>query len=82
METLNSRNPIDLWESEDNHKKLHISYNVCLDPSTLSIYRTQGPEECIIVSVQIIFLSYQEWAFFSPIPLLQNFGLTIGKNCF
>jgi hypothetical protein len=38
METLNFGDPIDLWESRDDHGKLHINYGVCLDLSTLSIY--------------------------------------------
>jgi hypothetical protein len=38
METLNSRDLVDLWESRDNRGKFHINYNVCLDLSILSIY--------------------------------------------
>jgi hypothetical protein len=42
METLNSKNLVDLWEPKDNLGKLHIGYGVCLDPSTFSIYGAQG----------------------------------------
>ncbi len=38
METLNSRNQNDLWELKDDLEKLHISYGVCLDSLTFSIY--------------------------------------------
>jgi hypothetical protein len=38
METLNSRNLVDLWESWDDCEKLHIGYNVCVGMPTLSIY--------------------------------------------
>jgi hypothetical protein len=38
METLNSKDPVDLWESRDDHGKLHIGYVVCLDLSIFSIY--------------------------------------------
>jgi len=82
METLNFGDPIDLWESRNDCGKLHISYDVCLDPSTLSIYGAQGPHECIIVSMETIFFLYQERTFFISIPTLWNFGLTIGKSCF
>jgi hypothetical protein len=58
METLNSRNPVDLWESWDNCGKLHIEYDVCFNPSILSIYQAQGLEECIIVSLETVFLLY------------------------
>jgi hypothetical protein len=50
METLNFKDLVDLWESRDDHGKLHIGYNVWLNPFTLSIYGAQGLEECIIVS--------------------------------
>ncbi len=67
---MNSKDPVDLWESQDDCGKLHFSYSVCFDPSTFSIYGAHGPEECIIVALEIIFHSYEEWAFFSPIPTL------------
>jgi len=38
METLNARDPVDLWESWNNYGKLHIGYGVCVDTSILSIY--------------------------------------------
>jgi len=38
METLNSRDLVDLWESRDDCGKLHINYSVCLDLFILSIY--------------------------------------------
>jgi hypothetical protein len=38
METLNSRDLVDLWESQNDHGKLHINYSVYLDLSILSIY--------------------------------------------
>jgi hypothetical protein len=82
METLNSRYSIHLWESWDDCGKLHINYDVFLDLSSLSIYGAQGSEEYIIVSLETVFLSYQEWAFFNLIPTLQNFGLTIRKSYF
>jgi hypothetical protein len=31
METLNSRDRVDLWESWDDHGKLHIGHNACLN---------------------------------------------------
>jgi hypothetical protein len=58
METLNFGDPIDLWESWDDCEKLHIDYNVYVDPSTFLIYGAQGLEECIIVSSETIFDSY------------------------
>jgi hypothetical protein len=80
METLNVGDPIDLWESWNNHGKFHISYSVCVNMSTLSIYGAHGSKECIIVSSEIIFVSDQERALFSSTPMLQNFGSTIGKS--
>lgn len=82
METLNARDPVDLWESWNNYGKLHIGYGVCVDLFSLSIYGSQGSEEYIIVSLEIVFVSYQEHLFFSSTLMLQNFGLTIGKSCF
>jgi hypothetical protein len=82
METLNFSNLVDLWESWDDHGKLHVSYNVCVDASTLSIYGAQGPEECIIVSTEIVFVSYHKHALYSLIPTLWNFKLVVGKTCF
>jgi hypothetical protein len=82
MELWNSRDLVDLWEAKDGPGKLHISYGVYLDPSSLSIYGVQGREECIIVSLETIFLLYQEWAFFSPTPTLQNCGSIEGKCYF
>jgi hypothetical protein len=38
METLNSRYPVDLWESLGDHGKRHINYGVCIDTSIFSIY--------------------------------------------
>jgi hypothetical protein len=80
METLNSKNLVDLWESKDDPEKCHIDYGVCLNPSILSISRTQGLEECIIVSSETVFLSYQEWALFNLTPILQNYKSAIGKS--
>ncbi len=82
METLNFKILVDLWESWDNRGKLHVSYNVYVNTSTLSIYGAQGPEECIIVSLETIFFSYHEWVLYSLIPMLWNFILAIGKTCF
>jgi hypothetical protein len=82
METLNFGNLINLWESWDDCGKLHIGYGVCVDLFILSIYGSQGSEEYIIVSLEIVFVSYQEHLFFSSTLTLQNFGLTIGKSCF
>jgi len=31
METLNFGDRVDLWESWDDHGKLHIGYNACLN---------------------------------------------------
>jgi hypothetical protein len=70
METLNSGDLVDLWESQDDRGKLHINYNVYLNPVTFSIYGAHGLEECIIVSSKIVFLSYQEQTLFSSIPIL------------
>ncbi len=82
MEILNVEHPIDLWESWNDRGKLHIGYYVYVNTFTFSIYEAQGLKECIIVSLEIIFISYQEWALFNLIPTLQNFGSTIGKRCF
>lgn len=71
-----------MWESRDDLGKLHIGYGVYVDPSILSIYVTQGLEECIIVSPETIFLSYQEWALFSLTPTVRNYGSAVGKSCF
>ncbi len=81
MEILNFKDLVDLWERDDP-RKLHINYGVYLDPSTLSIYGALGPKECIIVSLETIFVSYQEQMFFSPIPTLRNCGSIEGKCCF
>jgi hypothetical protein len=67
METLDYGNQVDLWKLRHNPRKLHIGYGVCLDSSILSIYGAQGSEECIIFSLKIVFLLYQQWALFSPI---------------
>ncbi len=40
----------------------------------------QGQELCIIVSPNIVFILYQEHAFFNPTPMLQNFGLVVRKS--
>jgi hypothetical protein len=80
METQNFRNLVDLWESWDNHGKIHIGYSVCVDRSILSIYGAQGPEECIVVSLKIVFVSYHKRALYAP--TLWNFGLAVGKTCF
>ncbi len=58
METLNSGDLVNMWESWDDHGKLHISYDVCVDLSTLSIYGAQGLKECIIVLAKIVFILY------------------------
>jgi hypothetical protein len=50
METLNAKDPIDLWESWNDCGKLHIGYNVYVDTSIFSIYGAHGQEECIFVS--------------------------------
>jgi hypothetical protein len=70
METLNSEDPVDLWESWDDHGKLHIDYDVCVDMFTLSIYGAQGSEECIIVSLKTVFVSYHEQALYNSFPML------------
>ncbi len=72
METLNSGNPIDLWESWDDRGKLHIDYGVYVDTSTLFIYGAQGWEECIIVSSKTIFVLYHKQTFYSLTPTLWN----------
>jgi hypothetical protein len=82
MENLNSKDLVDLWESWDNHGKLHIGYGVSINPFIFSIHGSQGLKECIIVSPKIVFVSYQECLFFSLFLMLQNFELTIGKSCF
>jgi hypothetical protein len=82
METLNYGDQVGLWKLRDDPRKLHIGYGVCLDSSTLSIYGAQEQEECIIFSLEIVFLLYQQWALFNPILTLQNCGSIIGKNCF
>jgi hypothetical protein len=82
METLNFGNLIDLWESWDDCGKLHVSYNVCVDTSTLSIYGAQGPKECIIVLAEIVFVSYHKLALYSLTPMLWNFISVVGKTCF
>ncbi len=38
METLNSRDLVDLWKSWDDYGEIHIGYGVCVDPSILFIY--------------------------------------------
>jgi hypothetical protein len=70
MEILNVEHPIDLWESWNDRGKLHIGYYVYVNTFTFSIYEAQGLKECIIVSLEIIFISYQEWALFNLIPTL------------
>jgi hypothetical protein len=82
METLNSRDPIDLWESWDNGGKLHINYDVCVNTSIFSIYGVQRLEECIIVSPETIFVLYEEQTLFSSILTLRNFKSMVGKNYF
>jgi hypothetical protein len=82
METLSFGDPVDLWESQDDHGRSHIGYGICLNPSILFIYGAQGLEECIIVSLEIVFLLYQEWTFFSLTPTLWNFGLVVRKSSF
>jgi hypothetical protein len=37
METLNSKDLVDLWESWNDRGKLHVGYIVCVDMSILSI---------------------------------------------
>jgi hypothetical protein len=71
METLNFGNLVDLWESWDNHGKLHIGYGVCVDLFILFTYGFQGLEECIIVSLETIFVSYQERLLFNLTLTLQ-----------
>ncbi len=44
------------------------------------IYGAQGQELCIIVSPNIVFILYQEHAFFNPTPMLRNFGLVVKKS--
>jgi hypothetical protein len=80
METLNSKNPVNLWESWDEPRKLHVGYNVYVDTSTPSIYGAQGLEDWIIISLKIVFVSYQEWALYSLTPMLWNFGFNGKKN--
>jgi hypothetical protein len=70
METLNSGNPVDLWESWDDHGKFNIDYDVCVDMFTLSIYGAQGSDECIIISPEIVFVLYHEHALYISIPML------------
>jgi hypothetical protein len=38
METLNSENLVDLWESWDDRGKLHVGYSVYVNMFILSIY--------------------------------------------
>jgi len=57
METFKVGDPIDLWESWNDRGKLHISYGVCVDTSIISIYGAYGHEGCIIVSLEIVFIS-------------------------
>ncbi len=77
METLSYGDLVDLWESRNDLGKHHIGYSASLDLSTLSIYGAQGLEECIIISLEIVFLSYQERALFSMTPTLQNDQVSI-----
>jgi hypothetical protein len=70
METLNSEDLVDLWESWDDHGKLHIDYDVCVNMFTLFIYGAQGSEECIIVSPETIFVSYHVHVLYNSIPML------------
>ncbi len=77
MEILNPKNLVDLWESWNDYEKFHIGYGVYVNMYTTSIYGAQGSKECIIVSPKIVFILYQEWALFSLILMLQNFGLVI-----
>jgi len=60
--------------------KLHINYGVFVDMSIFLIYGAQGQELYIIVSPNIVFILYQEHAFFNPTPMLQNFGLVVRKS--
>ncbi len=50
MKTLNVKDPIDLWESWNDHGKLHIGYCVCVDMCTFSIYgaEIEGEHHSII----------------------------------
>jgi hypothetical protein len=41
METLNVGDLVDLRESWNNCGKLHTSYNVCVDMSTIFIYEAR-----------------------------------------
>ncbi len=43
METLNSKDLVNLWESWDEPKKLHIDYGIYVGTST-PIYGAQGPK--------------------------------------
>jgi hypothetical protein len=40
-----------------------------------------GTRKCIIVSLKIVFLLYQEHTLFNPIPTLWNCESTIGRSC-
>jgi hypothetical protein len=82
METLNSGDPVDLWESWDNRGKVHINYDVCVNTYIFLIYGVQQLEECIIVSSETIFILYEERTLFSSILTLRNFRLVVGKNYF
>jgi hypothetical protein len=82
METLNGKNLIDLWESWNDRGKLHIDYNFCVDMSIISMYGAYRLEECIIVSLETIFISYYKQTLFSPTPTLRKFGLAIRKSYF
>jgi hypothetical protein len=42
MENLNFGDPIDLWESWDDHGKLHIGYDVCVD---CLFFLSMGPRD-------------------------------------
>jgi hypothetical protein len=44
METLNSKDLVDLWELKDNLGKFQIDYVVYLDLFILSIYGAHGLE--------------------------------------